>query len=101
MPNYVLAYHGSKRPKDGAQYMARWKTWMDGLGAAIVNRGVPVGKSKTVSASGVTDDGGPNPLAGFTIVKADNIEAAIGMAKQCPHLEIGTIEVAEAMDMKM
>jgi hypothetical protein len=69
---------------------------MDGLGTAIINRGVPVGKSKTVSASGVTDDGGPNSLAGFTIVKADNIEAAIAMAKTCSHLEIGTIEVGQS-----
>ncbi len=55
--------------------------------------------SKTVSSSGVSDDGGSNPLLGFSIVKADSMDAALEMAKGCPHLEIGTIEVAEAKEM--
>lgn len=101
MPSFVFAYHGSKRPADGAQHMARWKAWMAGLGDALVDPGVPMGKSKTVSAGGVTDDGGPNPLAGFSIVRADSIEAAIALTRACPHLDIGTIEVAEALQMKM
>ncbi|MBI3675337.1 MAG: hypothetical protein HY243_01805 [Proteobacteria bacterium] len=101
MPNYVFAYHGSKRPENPAQHMSRWKSWVKGLGAAFVNPGLPVGRSKTVSGDGVTDGGGPNPLAGFSIVKADNMDAALALAQSCPHLDIGTIEVAEAMDMPM
>ena len=101
MPDFVLAYHGTRRPENPAQHMARWKAWADGLGAALVNPGVPVGKSKTVSSNGVTDGGGPNPLAGFSIVKADNMDAALELARPCPHLDIGTIEVAEAMNMSM
>lgn len=104
MPNYILAYHHGRdfaRPKDGAKYMAKWRAWMGGLGEAVVDRGKPLGKSKTVSAGGVSDDGGSSPLAGYTIVKASNIEEAVGMAKACPHLDIGTIEVAEVMDMEM
>ena len=79
--------------------MARWKAWLEGLGEAVVNPGTPLGKSKTVSAEGVTDDGGPNPLAGFSIVEADNMDAALEMAKACPFVEMGTIEVAEAMEL--
>jgi hypothetical protein len=57
--------------------------------------------SKTVSSGGVSDDGGSNPLLGFTIVKADSMDAALEMAKACPHLDMdtGTIEVAEVMEM--
>jgi hypothetical protein len=80
--------------------MAKWKTWVGGLGAAAVNPGSPVGKSKTVSSNGVSDDGGSNPLSGFSIVKADSMEAVLKMVKGCPHLDHGTIEVAEVMDMK-
>lgn len=101
MPNFVFAYHGSKRPKNGADHMARWKAWVGGLGGALVNPGLPLGKSKTVSGDGVTDGGGPNPLAGFSVVKADTMDAALALTKGCPHLDIGTIEVAEAMDMPM
>ena len=103
MSNYVFAYHGGKRPEspeEGAKFMAKWQAWVGGLGDAAVNPGTPMGKSKTVSSSGVSDDGGSNPLSGFSIVKADSMDAALEMAKGCPHLELGgTIEVAEAMKM--
>ncbi len=103
MPNYVFAYHGGKKPESpeaGAELMAKWNAWLGGLGDAVVDPGTPLGKSKTVSSSGVSDDGGSNPLSGFSIVKADSMDAALEMAKECPFLEIdGTIEVAEAMKM--
>jgi len=80
--------------------MAKWKAWVEGLGDAVVNPGTPLGMSKTVSSSGVTDDGGPNPLSGFSMVKADSMDAALEMAKACPFLETGgTLEVAEVMEM--
>ena len=103
MSNYVFAYHGGKKPEspeEGAKLMAKWKAWVGGLGDAMVNPGTPLGKSKTVSTAGVSDDGGSNPLMGFSIVKADSMDAALKIAKRCPHLEIGTIEVAQAMEMK-
>ena len=104
MPEYIFAYHGGKRPdtpEEGAEFMGRWKGWASGLGAAIVNPGNPVGKSNTVSASGVTDDVGANPLAGFQVVQADSMDAAVEMAKGCPHLDHGTIEVAEVIPMNL
>ncbi|MDP1967391.1 MAG: YciI family protein [Reyranella sp.] len=102
MPNYILAYHPGKMPEtpeEGAKLQAKWKAWVDGLGAAMVNPGTPLGKSWTVSAAGVSDDGGPNPLMGFSVVKADSLDAALALAKACPHLAIGTIEVAEMKQM--
>ncbi len=104
MSNYIIAYHGGKKPEtpeEGAKNMAKWKAWVGGLGDAVVNPGTPLGKSRIVSSLGVSDDGGSNPLLGFSIVKADSMDAALEMAKECPHLEIGgTLEVAEMMEMK-
>ncbi len=104
MSSYVSAYHGGKKPEspeEGTNYMAKWKAWIGGLGDAAVNPATPLGKSKTVSSGGVSDDGGSNPLSGFTIVEADSMDAALEMAKGCPHLELGgTLEVAEVMEMK-
>jgi len=104
MSNYVFTYYGEpnfKSPDEGGKYMAKWLAWTDGLGDALVNPGVPMGKSKTVSSNGVSDDGRSNRLTGFSIVKADSMDAALKMAKGCPHLEHGTVDVAEAMEMKM
>ncbi len=104
MPNYIIAYHGGNKPEspeEGAKHMAKWKAWVEGLGDAAVNPGTPLGKSKTVSSSGISDDGGPDPMSGFSIVKADSMDASLEMAKGCPHLELGgTLEVAEVMKMK-
>ena len=103
MSNYVLAYHGGKKPEspeEGTKHMAKWKAWVGGLGDAVVNPGTPLGKSKTVSSGGVSDDGGSNPLLGFSIVKADSMDAALEMAKTCPFLDLGgTLEVAEVKEM--
>jgi len=103
VPNYVLAFHGGKypeNPEEGARIMARWEAWMGGLGEALVNPGNPLGKAKTVSSTGVSDGGGSNPLTGFSIVAADDMDAALAMAGGCPHLDFGgTIEVAETMRM--
>ncbi len=102
MPDFIIAYHGGKKPEspeEGAKDMAKWKAWIGGLGDAVVNPGTPLGKSKIVSSGGVSDDGGSNSLTGFSIVKADSMDAALEMAKECPFLDIGTLEVAEVMKM--
>ncbi len=105
MQKYILAYHGgatSMTPEEGQKHMQDWMAWMDGLGDAVVDRGLPVGKSVTVSAEGVTQDGGSNPLSGITIIQAKSQDAAIAMTQKSPHLAIGgTIELAPAMDMPM
>ena len=45
-------------------------------------------------------DGGANPLSGFTIIEASDMDAAHDLATGCPILESeGTIEVAEMMSM--
>lgn len=102
MPDYIFAYHGGEKPETpeaGAQVMEKWKTWLSGLGEAVVNPGTPLGISKTVSTKGIADDGGANPLSGFSIIKAASMDDALKMAKDCPHLEQGTIEVAEMIEM--
>jgi len=102
MSDYILAYHGGEMPEspeEGAKHMAKFKAWVGGLGDAVVNPGTPLGMSKTVSSGGVSDNGGANRLIGFSIMKADSMDAALEMAKGCPYLEFGTIEVAEVMEM--
>ena len=104
MPEFIFAYHGGgmpETPEEGAKVMAAWGAWMEGLGDNLVNPGNPVGMSKTVSAKGVEDNGGSNPLSGFTIVKADDIDAACKMAAGCPMVVdgTGTAEVAAVVEM--
>jgi hypothetical protein len=102
MPEYVIAYYGGKKfesPQDGAAYMAKWKAWIGGLGDAVVNPGTPLRKGKLVSSGGVSD-AGANLLTGFSMIMADSMDAALELGQRCPHLDHGTIEIAEVMQMK-
>lgn len=39
-------------------------------------------------------------LTGFSVVAADDLDAALEIAKACPFCQIGTIEVAQTMQMQ-
>lgn len=102
MPKYVIAYLGGEQvasPEMRTAQMAKWKAWVDGLGDRMVNPGMPLGQGKLVTSNGVYERG-PNHLTGFSIVLADNMDAALDIAQRCPFLEIGTIEIAEAVEMR-
>ncbi len=105
MPKFVFAYHGGKMPEtpeEGAKEMEKWKAWFADMGSAVVDGGNPVGMSKTVSADGVADNGGANPLSGYSLVSVDTMDAAIALAQGCPILNSeGSVEIAEAIDMDM
>lgn len=104
MPDYIFAYHGGGKPstpEEGEKVMAEWMAWYGEMGDNVKNPGNPVGLSKTVSTSGVANDGGANPLSGYTIVAAGSIEEACDMAKGCPMVKdgSGSVEVAEVIEM--
>jgi hypothetical protein len=104
MPKYLLGYHGGgmpQSPEEGAKVMAAWNTWMGTLGKALVDPGNPTGPVKTIAANGkVSDGGGANPLTGYSLIEAANLDEAIELAKGCPQLlSGGSIQVAETMAM--
>ena len=102
MAQYVIAYLGGAKPdtpEQGAKDMEKWKTWIGDLGSAVVNPGTPMGHSKIVSSDGVSDDLGPDHLSGFSIVEAGSQEAALKIAKSCPFLDYGKLQVSQVMSM--
>jgi hypothetical protein len=104
MPKFMYIFHGGQTPatpEEGQKVMAAWTSWLDGIGGNLVDGGNPAGMSKTVTASGVEDNGGANPVSGYTLVNAPDMAAACDMAKGCPILDggKGSIEVAEALEM--
>jgi hypothetical protein len=105
MPKFLLVYHGKpdiQSREDGVNHMQAWKAWSASIADAVIDPGLPVGPSKTITPDGVEDHGGSNPASGMTVLQADTMEDAIALAKGCPHLSgTGTIEIAEALDMDM
>jgi hypothetical protein len=103
MANYLLAYHGGKMAdtKDAqAKVMAAWGAWMAKLGPNLIDGGNPVSKASTIDSKGAVSAGaGANPVSGYSIIKADSLDAAVGLAKECPVLQGGaSIEVCETFD---
>lgn len=104
MPNFFFVYHGGGAPSEPAEQekaMNAWGAWYGAMGDKVLHGGGPAGKSHTVSHSGVSDDGGANPISGMTIVAARDYAEACEMAKGCPIVMdgSGTVEVSEMIDM--
>lgn len=104
MAKYLFVYHGGSMPEteaEGQAVMAQWRAWFENMGSAVVDGGNPVAQSSTVQADGIVENnGGSNPVSGYSIVAADNQAAAETLAQGCPIRERGgSIEVAEIMPM--
>lgn len=105
MPDFIFAYHGGTIPEteeEQQKSMAAWGAWFGTMESILKDPGNPVGKSKTVSAAGVEDHGGPNPLSGYTIITVSDEETALNHAKGCPICdEGGSVEVVEIIPFEM
>ena len=80
--------------------MAAWEAWAGKNQASIVDQGSPLGKTKRVSADGISDV--RNNLAAYTVVQADSHEAAARMFEQHPHFMIfpgDGVEIMECLPM--
>lgn len=102
MPNFILAYHDPKMPssqEEGAKHMEKWKNWVKDLGDALITAEAPLGKSQTVSATGISEEGRAGMMMGYSVLKAESMDAALKIAQSCPFVEMGTIEVAEIRQM--
>ena len=103
MPNYLLAYHGGSIPEgDEAQAASldAWNDWMEAVGEQLLDGGSPVSASRTVSADGSVTDTEGDRVTGYSIIEADDIDAAIEIARSCPILaDGGSVEVAELVEM--
>lgn len=105
MTNYILIYNGGgmpESPAEQAKVLKEWEAWYGTIGSGVVDQGDPfTGKAKTVGSDGKISDGPVGtPASGYTIIKADSLDAAAGIAKKCPILKSGgKISVYETMKM--
>ena len=97
MNNYLFAYRGGGMAQTDAEReaaMAAWGAWFGGLGDAIVDPGNPFGPSTSVGAGGAAGA----ELSGYSVIKADSIDAAAGLVDGCPVLAHGgSVDVYETI----
>jgi hypothetical protein len=85
MTTYVFSYRVPKDYTPGrTETVAAWTAWFESMGTSLVEQGQVVIES---SALGNLGDG--TRLGGYSIVSADDPEAAMALATGCPALELG------------
>ena len=99
MPRYLLAYHGGHvdESQEGRErVMKEFGEWFAELGPRLIDPGNPIARAATVDGGTVSDGGGSNPVSGYTVIDADDMEAAIELVKRGPIVQGGrTVEIAE------
>ena len=77
-------------PEEAQAGMAAWIDWQQRVGPALVDMGSPVAPA----------DGAADPsIGGYSIVQADSPEALQKVLGDHPHLQIGTIETHQFLDL--
>jgi hypothetical protein len=77
-----------------------WMRWGKEHEKAIVDVGTPLGKTKRVNASGVSDT--RNMMTGYAVIEAESHEAAARMFANHPHFVIlpgQSVEIMECLPM--
>ncbi|MEO8187990.1 MAG: hypothetical protein ABI580_11575 [Burkholderiaceae bacterium] len=113
MKNFLATYMGSasaiaewkkmdedKRKQREAAGMEAWFKWGTVNQKSIVDQGTPLGKTKRISAQGISDT--KNEVAGYTIVQAESHEAAAKLFENHPHFTQfpgDSVEVMECLPM--
>jgi len=97
MTTFLFTYRAPGNYVRGtAEGVAAWTAWFDSMGAAVVNIGNPVAESATVGDCGNS----VLPLDGYSLVTADDLDAALTMAKGCPLVSRGGgVEVGSLLDL--
>jgi hypothetical protein len=95
MANYVLSFRGRNDRTPSTDEEAAWAKWFQEIGGSITDFGNRVGRVKTLGRSGA-DAPGQEVLAGYVVIDADHLDAAVALANGCPGLKHGAVvEVGE------
>lgn len=98
MANFLLTFHGGGMPEtkeEQDQVTNAWTSWFGTLGGALVDGGNPISQARAISPDGSVMDATSAP-SGYSILKADSLDAAVALAKGCPVLAGGaTVLVSE------
>ena len=105
MTKYLFIYHAPMTPADAAPpdpaqmdaVMQQWNDWAAKVGDGMVDFGTPLANGTRVTPNGTSPS--TREVAGYTLVEAESMDAAVELARVHPHLNMPggcEIEVHEA-----
>jgi hypothetical protein len=106
MTKFVYIYHAPAMPADAPQpspeqmeaVMGAWMEWAGKVGDGMVDFGTPLAGGVRVTTDGTAPS--DREVAGYSIIEAESMDAALALAQGHPHLNMPggcTIEVHEAL----
>jgi YCII-related domain len=97
MADFVLTYRAPEDYTFGtADGITAWSYWFESMGEQLVDIGRPVAESSRVGDCGRD----VRRLGGFSIIEAEDLEAAVAVAKGCPFVGSGGgVEVGMLADL--
>lgn len=101
MPAFLITYHGGMQmpptPEAREQMMSAFMAWAATVGDNMTDPGSPLGPSRVVTGDG-DSDGRVAEIDGYTIIKADDMDAAVTAVRSHPFLSRGgTLQVTEVV----
>jgi len=109
MPRFMMVYKGeatdmsNMTEEEAGAVMAKWAVWIEDVGPALADIGTPLGPGFSLVDDGTT--GTPVSLTGYSIVEADDMDAAVQLADGHPYLSEGkgdyAIDLYEMMPVPM
>ena len=86
MQDWMANVDEAERKRQTDEMMQGWQKWMDEHKDHVHDQGLPLGKTKQVTRSGIAD--ARNDFNYLLIVEADSHDAAARMFENHPHLDI-------------
>ncbi|MRX43965.1 YciI family protein [Agromyces kandeliae] len=95
MARFVFVYHAPMTPADAtpptdeqtAAVMGEWMDWAAKVGDDMVDFGTPLAEGVRVSSDGSTAPS-TREVSGYTVIDAADMDAALALAKEHPHLKM-------------
>jgi len=96
MKKFIIFHYGFETPTP--EIMGAWSKWFESIGERIVDPGSPLGDGKEITKSGTKElPLGKESLTGYTVIRAESMDEAEKIAKDCPM--ISSIRIYEAKSM--
>ena len=84
MPTFLFSYRVPRDYQPGAETGRSWQAWFESLGSSRIDTGHAVVATQTL---GNLD--AQTRLGGYSMVTAEDIDAAAALARGCPALQLG------------
>ena len=95
MKNFVFTYRVPSDYVPGVGTGAEWQAWFGAMGSALVDLGYAVTDYASLGEVGSAS----SRMIGYSVVSAEDMDAALALAKDCPALRVGGgVEIGPVME---